>query len=177
MRRGWLLLVVAWCLGCSSARLGREREHCLFGICLGDEGAAVLARLGLGEHNPEIGHCYLVGGGTLSVTLADDEPSTPVTSLLLTQAPHCRSERELPAQRSAARTSRGVSLGDSLDVALRRHADLEPEPGAGTYPWSSAPAEVDRWDSSCADCSCTVMTTLYAEADRIIGIALWVPDC
>lgn len=177
MRRGWLWLVVAWCLGCSSARIEKERGDCLLGICLGEAGAAVLARLGPGELSPEVGYCYRVGGGTLSVALADDEPSTPVTSLLLTQAPHCRTERELPTQRSPARTSRGVSLGDSLDVALRRHAGLEPEPGAGTYPWSSAPAEVDRWDSSCADCSCTMMTTLHAEADRIIGIALWVPDC
>ena len=59
-----LLLALLWCIGCSSAQVGRRREDCLLGICLGEAGAPVLARLGAGELSPGTGYCYRVAGAT-----------------------------------------------------------------------------------------------------------------
>lgn len=170
-----LSILATYVLAVMSAVSGAE---CLGGICLGDTEEALVARLGPGEVSPEVSHCYRLEetGFHLSVGIDDEDPARPVASILVTSVPRCP---EAPAVSLKASTStcHGIGLGSSSSELEERKIPGQRREKPG-YPWNDAPEDVILIDSYCGtERYCPQMLSYFSREGRIVGIAIWLPDC
>ena len=156
-------------------------EHCLSQVCLGMSGNAVLQRLGTGYSDPmekPVRHCYRSFDSKVHLTVAFDkeDPAGKVRSVLATTMPSCR-QAEIASLGGPVSACLGVKLRQPR-AELDRAVGAQLQRGAPRYPWSAVPEGVEEFHLKCDPKSeCSIMASVWVSGDRVVGVALWYPDC
>jgi hypothetical protein len=156
-------------------------EFCLADICIGYSEQSIIAKYGPGHPDQAerpIQRCYQLKPKAIFVTVIidDEDPRRPVTGVLATTEPNC------PAAESASITldlaaCGPIRLGDPLDKVLGLGVKQVSAEAKG-YPWYGTKSDVSQFDYRCQpEKECSPMSSVYVRAQRVIGIAVWSPDC
>ena len=177
-------ILIAVLASCASAvsRPGAAAEPCLAGICLSDPLQSVRRQQRLPQLPPGV-YSWVVrtpdGSRLLEISL-DEETPEQLAVVFISSIPQ-RQPFPVAALVAAIPTSslRGhIELGSSRAEVLAAYGPPDSSQPKAGYPWSADASGVEELTySHCNDGTGLPELTFFLRADRVVGIAIWAPDC
>lgn len=158
-----------------------ESTLCLAGVCLGITDQALMKVHGRGFADPDkspVKRCYqpMAKSTFLTVYLDAEDPSRPVTGVLVSALPNCAKTKPSKVA-SGFTTCRQVALGDPVEKVLGLGATKRAPEDKG-YPWYGTGDQIAQFDYPCdPEKACSAMASAFTMNGRVIGVSLWLNDC
>ena len=175
------IAVLASCASAGS-RPDSASEPCLAGICLSDPSQSVRRQQRFPQLPPEV-YSWVVrspdGSRLLEVSL-DEEAPEQLAVVFISSIPQ-RQPFPVEAHVAAVPPSslRGhIDLGSSRAEVLAAYGPPDSSQPMAGYPWSADASGVEQVTySHCNDGTGLPELTFFLRAGRVVGIAIWAPDC
>ena len=184
MRHLLCAVLIAALASCASAvsRPDAPSEPCLVGICLSDPPKSVQRQQGLPQLPPGV-YSWVVrnpdGSRLLEISL-DEEAPEQLAVVFVSSIPQ-RQPFPVAAHVAAVPPSslRGhIELGSSRAGVLAAYGPPDSSQPIAGYPWSGDASGVEELTySHCDDGTGLPALSFFLRAGRVVGIAIWAPDC
>ena len=183
MRTAAFLLLLSVLHGRVSERSGpTAREACLADVCVGSSAAEAGNRLHLPPLPPRTFTWLLAAsdGHFLEISVDPENPDD-IFYVLYTSLEHLPLHEVVRGTASVlpdrVSTSRGIGIGSPVAKVLSAYGRPAGRQPAG-YPWQGVPGGVEELlYSGCTDEKPGPAISFFVQHQKVVGIAIWVPDC
>jgi hypothetical protein len=153
-------------------------EFCVARVCIGLPEESAVSSYGPGHPDPPerpTRRCYQLNAGSTYLTVSVDanEPSRPITGVLLTSEPVCAAAEPATVDESSLVTCEEIRLGDPSEKVEALGAKQAVIGGKGNL-WRNKSREVAQFDYPCTTkVKYSAMASAYVRSGHVVGIAVW----
>ena len=183
MRTAAFLLVLFVLHGPASGRSGSTpQDSCLADVCVGSSAAEAAKRLALPPLAPRTQTWLLTTSDAryLEISVDPDNPDD-IFYVLYTSLEHLPMHSVVKGNVSIAHahvsTSRGIEIGSPVAKVLSAYGTPAGRRAAG-YPWQGVPGGAEElMYSGCITEMPQPAISFFVQRKKVVGIAIWLPDC